>query len=323
MPRSLRLSVFRVHDDNATPYPASRACAPTRTWAALARCLLWAVIMLGALLMLPPAASAQVIEVTEARIDYQDGGFDLSASFDFELTPALEDALHKGISLYFAVDFQLSRPRWYWFDEKPVNTSRSVRLSYHPLTRQYRVSTGGLQLPFTRLKGALDFIRHVRGWRVFERNVVKVGETYQAEVRMRLDLSQLPKPFQINAVNTRDWNLASDWRRFDYTVSLEQRAAPPAPAPAPAPPAPAAPPAAPPPSAPPAQPAPASPPPPAPTPSPAPAAPAQPAPGSAPAPSSAPATAPPASAPAARDQRPGMRALVWTPVPGMPAGRAQ
>lgn len=312
MPRSLRLSVFRVHDDNATlPYPAGAARAPSRARAGLMRFLLWAVLVVGALLMLPPTASAQVIEVTEARIDYQEGGFDLSASFDFELTPALEDALHKGISLYFAIDFQLSRPRWYWFDDKPVNTTRSVRLSYHPLTRQYRVSTGGLQLPFTRLKGALDFIRHVRGWRVFERNVVKVGETYQAEVRMRLDLSQLPKPFQINAVNTRDWNLASEWRRFDYTVSLEPRTPPPPPPTPPAPPFPA----------------PAPPPLPAPAPSsaPAPAAPAPSAPASAPpSPASPPAATPPASAPAAREQRPGpnLRALAWSPLPGM-AGRAR
>ena len=139
----------------------------------------------------------------------------------------------QGNLLYFVVDFQLSRPRWYWFDEKPVNTSRNIRLSYHPLTRQYRISTGGLQLPFTRLKAALQFIQRVRGWRVFERNAVRLGETYQAEVRMRLDLTQLPKPFQINAVNTRDWNLASDWRRFNYTVPTELNAAPPASVPVP------------------------------------------------------------------------------------------
>ncbi|WP_029046476.1 DUF4390 domain-containing protein [Cupriavidus sp. amp6] len=202
------------------------------------------VLMLALLLWLPPAANAQVIEATEARIEYQDGGFELAASFEFDLPPALEDALHKGISLYFAVDFELTRPRWYWFDDKPVNTSRSVRLSYQPLTRQYRISTGGLQLPFSRLKSALQFIQRVRGWRVFERNAIKPGESYHAQVRMRLDLSQLPKPFQINAVNTRDWNLASDWRRFVYTVPTDLNAVPtPVPVPAvPAPPPPASPP---------------------------------------------------------------------------------
>lgn len=209
----------------------------------LARMRVVLMLTLALLLWLPPAAYAQVIEATEARIEYQDGGFELAASFEFDLPPALEDALHKGISLYFAVDFELTRPRWYWFDDKPVNTSRSVRLSYQPLTRQYRISTGGLQLPFSRLTSALQFIQRVRGWRVFERNAVKPGESYHAQVRMRLDLSQLPKPFQINAVNTRDWNLASDWRRFIYTVPTDLNAVP---TPVPVPAVPAPPPASPP-----------------------------------------------------------------------------
>ncbi|SPA23894.1 conserved hypothetical protein, PROLINE RICH; putative membrane anchored protein [Cupriavidus taiwanensis] len=223
MPSTPRLSGFRVEVD--------------LRHRRVARWALALLLALAAVLWLPRAAQAQVIEATEARVEYQDGGFELAASFDFDLPPALEDALHKGISLYFAVDFQLSRSRWYWFDDKPVNTTRSVRLSYQPLTRQYRISTGGLQLPFTRLKSALQFIQRVRGWRVFERNAVKPGETYNAEVRMRLDLSQLPKPFQINAVNTRDWNLASDWRRFTYTVPTDL-STPPAPPPQPQPPAP-------------------------------------------------------------------------------------
>lgn len=234
----LRLSVLRAHDDKACGPAADRAAIGVAALRRLAWLLLM-VLVLCASALSPRAGQAQNIEIREARVEYQDGGFELNAGFDFELSPALEDALHKGIPLYFAVDFQLSRPRWYWFDEKPVSTSRSVRLTFHPLTRQYRVSTGGLQLPFMRLKGALDFIKQVRGWRVFERGDVRLGVPYQAEVRMRLDLSQLPKPFQINAVNTRDWNLSSDWRRFAYTPVAE---APPAPPPAPAAPtAPAAP----------------------------------------------------------------------------------
>ena len=234
MPNLLRLLDLRAPGRAVREWPAAPLAGILRTW--------YATALLLALLMFMPQAGAQLIETNEARIEYQDGGFELAASFDFDLPPALEDALHKGISLYFVVDFQLSRARWYWFDEKPVNTTRSVRLSYQPLTRQYRVSTGGLQLPFNRLKGALQFIQQVRGWRVFERRDVRPGETYHAETRMRLDLSQLPKPFQINAVNTREWNLSSEWRRFNYTVPTNLDAPPP-PVPAPPPVAPPAPPA--------------------------------------------------------------------------------
>ena len=183
----------------------------------------------------PVAAPAQTIEVNRAQLEYADGGWNLSADFDFDLPGNLEDAVNKGIALYFLVEFELIRPRWYWFDDHAISATRVVRLSYHPLTRQYRVSTGGLQVPFSRLKDAVDFMQHVRGWRVFEQRAVKTGETVQAEVRMRLDVTQLPKPFQINAVNTRDWNLSSDWKRFNLVVPNEP---PPAPAPVPtAPPA--------------------------------------------------------------------------------------
>ena len=161
MPSPLRLFVHRVPGRATREAPALALATILRTWA-IAACLLLA-LGLGH----SPRATAQLIENSEAKIEYQDGGFELATSFDFDLPPALEDALHKGIPLYFVVEFQLTRPRWYWFDEKPVNTSRSVRLSYQPLTRQYRVSTGGLQLPFNRLKGALQFIQQVRGWRVF------------------------------------------------------------------------------------------------------------------------------------------------------------
>ncbi|RZT38402.1 DUF4390 domain-containing protein [Cupriavidus agavae] len=237
MPSLLRLFVLRAPGRAVRGCPVARRNGALRLWA-------MAALLVLALFAQPPQARAQLIDTNEARIEYQDGAFELAASFDFDLPPALEDALHKGISLYFVVDFQLSRPRWYWFDEKPVNTMRAVRLSYQPLTRQYRVSTGGLQLPFARLKGALQFIQQVRGWRVFERRDVKPGETYQAETRMRLDLSQLPKPFQVNAVNTRDWNLSSEWRRFQYTVPTSFDAPQPLPAPvAPPPVAPPAPPA--------------------------------------------------------------------------------
>jgi Domain of unknown function (DUF4390) len=48
---------------------------------------------------------------------------------------------------------------------------------------------------------------------------VLVGETYNASVRMQLDIALMPKPFQIDAVNNRDWSLSSDWKRFTFTVT--------------------------------------------------------------------------------------------------------
>lgn len=179
-----------------------------------------------------PARAENEIQVREARLEPSEGGWSLDARFAFELNSSLEDAVNRGVSLYFTTDFELTRSRWYWFDEKVVTTSQSVRLWFQPLTRQYRVSSnngnsnsGGLQLGFTSLRDALALVRNVSGWRVIEKGVTKPGTQYQASVRMRLDNALMPKPFQIDAVNNRDWNLSSDWARFMFSPASPPAAA--------------------------------------------------------------------------------------------------
>jgi hypothetical protein len=144
----------------------------------------------------------------------------LDADFDFELPWVLVDAVNRGVALYFVVDFELYRERWYWFDRRVVGQSLTYRLTYSPLTRQYRLARGTLALPFDTLEEALLTLRRIRGWKVLERGTLKPGEDYRAQLRMRLDTSQLPKPFQINVLTNRDWTLASDWRSVDVTAEL-------------------------------------------------------------------------------------------------------
>ena len=150
--------------------------------------------------------------VLEPAAAGQAPGIYLDATFEFELAPTLDEALHKGIALYFAIEFELSRERWWWLNRKLVSTQLVYRLSYSPLTRQYRLARGGLSQPFETLDEALALMKSVRNWKVMDRGVLKPGEDYVAELRMRLDTSQLPKPFQVNAIASREWTLASEWQ---------------------------------------------------------------------------------------------------------------
>jgi len=183
--------------------------------------LIWIAFVIGFVAAGP--ARADSISVQRASLQADQNGWSLDARFDFELNSSLVDAVNKGIPLYFTTDFELTRPRWYWFDEQPVSVSQSIRLSFQPLTREYRVSSGGLQLGFPSLDEALSVIKHVTSWHVIDRNQVSAGDTYTASVRMQLDVALMPKPFQIDAVNNRDWNLASDWKRFNFTVTERAR----------------------------------------------------------------------------------------------------
>lgn len=148
----------------------------------------------------------------------------LSADFEPPLTRSLDDAVRRGVALYFVLEFELIRPRWWWADERVVERSLVYRLAYHALTRQFRLGFDGLTENFDSLDEATRAMAMVRNWRVFEASQVSPGTRYLAQVRLRLDTSQLPKPFQINAITNRDWNPQSEWKRFTFTPATPKSA---------------------------------------------------------------------------------------------------
>ena len=185
--------------------------------------LLSLIVLLASLAA--PGARADDIEVREAKLRATEDGLVLDADFAFELTPRLQDVVTNGVPLYFRVDFELARPRWYWFDETTANSRLQLRLSYHALSRQYRLSTGLLHQSFATLEEALNVLKRVRNWLVVDRTVSLSGGDYEAGVRMRLDTALLPKPFQLSVLTGRDLTLESPWRRFPVR-GLQQAPAP-------------------------------------------------------------------------------------------------
>lgn len=173
-------------------------------------------VIFGGLLLLLAAAPAQAeeIEVREVALRRVDEGLSLDVDFGFELTPRLADIVANGVPLYFSVEFELTRRRWYWFDDTVASQRLSLRLSYHALSRQYRLSTGLLQQSFPTLEEALNVLSRVRNWVVVDRTVRLSDADYEAAVRMRLDTALLPKPFQLSALTGRDLHLESPWKRF-------------------------------------------------------------------------------------------------------------
>jgi hypothetical protein len=159
-------------------------------------------------------ARADEIEVRDVALRSAERGMVLDADFAFELTPRLAEVVANGVPLYFRVEFELTRSRWYWFDETAASSRLQLRLSYHALSRQYRLSTGALQQSFPNLEEALDVLKRVRNWLVVERGTRLADADYDAAVRMRLDTALLPKPFQLSALTGRDLQLESSWKRF-------------------------------------------------------------------------------------------------------------
>ena len=190
---------------------SSTRCCRRHSWFAAAL----AALLLGLAAAAP--ARADGIEVQKAALIAAEDGYFLEAEFEIALTHTLDEALNKGVPLYFTLEFELIRPRWYWLNERIVSKRQQYRLGYNAFTRQYRVGIGTLYQNFDTQPEALAFLSRVRLRDIIEPGALTKGSSYTAELRLRLDSSQLPRPFQVSAVGSREWSVSSDWRR--WTVS--------------------------------------------------------------------------------------------------------
>ena len=188
---------------------------------------LWAVV----LMVFTNAANAQnTTEITQYQVERLDDEVLVSAQMAFELPAAVEDALLKGIPLFFVIEADVLRERWYWYDKKIVSVGRHMRLAYQPLTRRWRinVTAGGgkdvslglaLNQGFDTLGQALAAIKRVSRWKIADASELDPAQKYKVDFRFRLDLTQLPRPFQIGALGQTDWDISATFNSMLPPVS--------------------------------------------------------------------------------------------------------
>lgn len=175
------------------------------------------------LLVVGLAQAQNAAEISHLQVDRSEDDILVSAQVQFDLPSTVEDALQKGVPLYFVSQVEILRERWYWYDKRVGSAERHLRLAYQPLTRRWRltVSSGaakggslGLSLnqSFDTLSQALATIKRVSRWKVLEATELDASLKYRVEYRFKLDLSQLPLPFQIGTLGQADW---------DVTVTLQ------------------------------------------------------------------------------------------------------
>jgi len=182
------------------------------SWPALRLACAW---LLAALLLAPPLR-AETPEISSFDIVHNEEGVSLSFAVRFELPRGVEDALQKGVPLFFVAEADIFRDRWYWLDRRVTSTSRTWRLAYQPLTRKYRVTFGGLNQTFETLVDAMAGVRRISAWKLAEPGQLDDGARHYVEFRYRLDTTQLPRPMQIGIGGQTDWTVQVEkFQRFN------------------------------------------------------------------------------------------------------------
>lgn len=155
----------------------------------------------------------------ELKLERLDDGLWLSTTLKFELPGVVEDALLKGIPIYFVAEVDVLRERWYWTNRKVSSVQRQVRLAYHPLTRRWRLNvTAGdinesgqglaLNQNFDSVQDAMAAVRRVSHWRIADAADIEPGAKHVVEFRFSLDVAQLPRPLQIGTLGQSDWQIS-------------------------------------------------------------------------------------------------------------------
>jgi hypothetical protein len=167
----------------------------------------------------PVQAQTPLTELSPLKFERDGDAVLLSASIKFELSAAVEEALVKGVPMIFVAEADVFRERWYWTNKKVASAERHMRLAYQPLTRRWRlnvasglITTAGLGVAlnqyFESLPDALAAVQRLSRWKIADASEFDIEQRHLVEFRFRLDMSQLPRPFQIGTLGQTDWNIS-------------------------------------------------------------------------------------------------------------------
>jgi hypothetical protein len=203
-----------------SPMPSS---TPPRLPVTRRQLLAWPLVTVGgglglglAATALPAWASAPAIELLTLRLQRADGALSLDFAARIHLSRAVEEALQRGVPVYFTAQAQLLRNRWYWRDERVARVQRTWRLAFQPLTSSWRVGFGGLNQTQATLEEALASLSRLSDWKIADLAQVDPDSRHYVEFSFRLDTSQLPGPMQFGLTTQADWTLG-----VERTLRLE------------------------------------------------------------------------------------------------------
>ncbi|MDO9166882.1 MAG: DUF4390 domain-containing protein [Rhodoferax sp.] len=164
-------------------------------------------------------AEAPITEVSPLRFERAGDAVLLSAAIKFELPVVVEEALLKGIPMIFVAEADVFRERWYWTNKRVAGAERHMRLAYQPLTRRWRLNVASglitnaglgvaLNQNFEALSEALAALQRLSRWKIADVSELDLEQRHFVAFRFRLDMSQLPRPFQIGTLGQTEWNIS-------------------------------------------------------------------------------------------------------------------
>ena len=157
--------------------------------------------------------------VIDASTELANKVYRLTASFNYDLSVPVKEALSNGLPIVLELDIEILRPRrFYLWAEDVAALKQQYRIQFHALSKQYLVKNlnSGEQNYFQTLHSALSSLEYVRDLPIIDQSLLNPNEKYLVRLRAGIDLDALPVPLRLFAYFSPSWHLSSDW----YSWSL-------------------------------------------------------------------------------------------------------
>lgn len=150
--------------------------------------------------------------VSPALAESEDG-IDFIAGVDLEPSPAMIEALERGVGITFLVSLRASSHRL-WLPGLDVRRRHRFRIDYLPLSRYYQLTDlhNETRDTYPRFNMLVRALREPRSWSI---PVEPDDSVSLIRARIQLDRTRLPSPMRLPTWFQPQWWLKSDWYPFD------------------------------------------------------------------------------------------------------------
>lgn len=157
--------------------------------------------------------------VKDARTRLEEGTYVLDADIDFRFSPEALEALDNGVPLTILVHIQVRAvDAWIWQDSA-TDLQLRYAIRYKPLSERYEVYRlpGDRGRSFVSREAAIAALGEIRGLLLINRDRLDPDEAYEVQIRVELDIEELPLPLRPMAYLRPAWKLGSSWTKWPLT----------------------------------------------------------------------------------------------------------
>jgi hypothetical protein len=172
------------------------------------------------LLFASHAVNAAGFTINEAHASFNQDALSVDAKFELQLSEAVSEALHNGVSIQLLTTLDLFTTRPYIWDPRIAQWAFTQNIRYHSLTNRYILTSP--QYQGSRSYSSLsDLFSDIESFR-FQSDIL--GDTlpaskrgYKLQLRIALDNSVLPAPLRVMTYISPAWKLRS--KIYEWSIS--------------------------------------------------------------------------------------------------------